>query len=364
MAFKDTVSDRSLLWDEGLFASLCERLRVAGGVAVFNQFVERFTQPSTALIATYPSVGDARFKQADALGHEMLAKGCVAPIILAGGMSTRYGSTLKAAECVWGNETFLSLRLRDIARYMKSAWLMANPLSAPALDVSVKQLSSVAHTHIFLQRLLPRIDIEGRIVHDEHGDASLCATGHGDLIDAVHRTGVVEQLKLMNVKYVVVSNIDNLGATVDPVVIGAHVLSGNAVTVEVVKRHGHDAGGIVAEVDERVQILESFRFDSQHRMAQNCWFNTNSMVLNVDALADLTALPWRVVTRPYKERTVLQFERLLGELTTLTDVHWLEVARDGIGSRFIPVKAARHLQMLGDHFMQRLVGERFGVRDS
>ena len=56
------------------------------------------------------------------------------------------------------------------------------------------------------------------------------------------------------------SNVDNLGATLDPAVIGAPLARGAALTAEVVRKEKGDKGGAPARLDGRPQIIEGFRF--------------------------------------------------------------------------------------------------------
>ena len=57
----------------------------------------------------------------------------------------------------------------------------------------------------------------------ESGKPSLYAPGHGDLFQALRRSGTLAALRERGVRVVTVSNVDNLGARVDPVVVGMHL---------------------------------------------------------------------------------------------------------------------------------------------
>ena len=91
------------------------------------------------------------------------------------------------------------------------------------------------------------------------GTPSLYAPGHGDLLDAIRRSGTLASLRERGVEHVAVSNVDNLGARLDPVVLGAHVLAGRPMTAEVARKEG-DMGGAPARVDGRLGLLEGPQF--------------------------------------------------------------------------------------------------------
>ncbi len=52
-----------------------------------------------------------------------------------------------------------------------------------------------------------------------------------------------------NCAYLLLHNIDTLGATIDPVVLGLHIASGACLSFEVITRRLEDRGGGLAKVD-------------------------------------------------------------------------------------------------------------------
>ena len=53
---------------------------------------------------------------------------------------------------------------------------------------------------------------------------------------------------------------------------------------------------------------------------------------------------WCEVEKKVQDTTVIQFERLLQELTAATPSAYVRVAREGTGSRFLPVKDFAELE--------------------
>jgi UTP--glucose-1-phosphate uridylyltransferase len=134
-------------------------------------------------------------------------------------------------------------------------------------------------------------------------------------------------------------NLDNLGASVDPLVLGWHIDAGAELTVEVVDKRPGDRGGIPARLDGRPVILENFRLPAGFDEDTVRVFNTNTFVADAAALRNLDMdWSWFRVEKSVDGRPAIQFERLVGELTSWLDSRFLRVPRAGGESRFLPAK--------------------------
>jgi UTP--glucose-1-phosphate uridylyltransferase len=111
------------------------------------------------------------------------------------------------------------------------------------------------------------------------------------------------------------------------------------VTCEVVDKLASDRGGIPAWVDGTLCVLEEFRIPPTFDPQTVRVFNTNVFHFDAAALLDLH-LPWTYFTVKKKVggHDVVQFERLVNEVTSYVPTAFLHVARDGARSRFLPVK--------------------------
>ncbi len=144
-------------------------------------------------------------------------------------------------------------------------------------------------------------------------------------------------------KLLLVSNVDNLAASLDPRVIGAHLRSGKGVTVEVVRKQQGDRGGVPVWVGDHLQIVEEFRLPEGFDGAQVPFFNTNTFAFDAEALDREFELEWFAVRRKVDGREAIQGERLLGQVTAFLPTQFLIVERDGIDGRFLPVKDQQEL---------------------
>ena len=97
-------------------------------------------------------------------------------------------------------------------------------------------------------------------------------------------------------------------------------------------------GRAPARLVGRPQIIGGFRFPRAFDQDSIPVFNTNTFMLNARALTRDFPLPYYRVEKQVDGATVIQFERLVGELTAFLDSVFLEVPRSGAQSRFLPVK--------------------------
>jgi UTP--glucose-1-phosphate uridylyltransferase len=140
------------------------------------------------------------------------------------------------------------------------------------------------------------------------------------------------------------SNVDNLGATLDPAMVALHHELKCAITAEVVRKEKGDKGGAPARLDGVPQIIEGFRFPKAFDQDSIPVFNTNTFLLDAAAIDRDFELPFYRVEKNVDGRTAIQFERLVGELTAFVPSRFVEVARTGEDGRFLPAKDPEELQ--------------------
>jgi UTP--glucose-1-phosphate uridylyltransferase len=170
------------------------------------------------------------------------------------------------------------------------------------------------------------------------------APGHGDLTFALRRSGVLDEFRRTGGRVLYMSNVDNVTATLDPAVIGAHLDSGAAITADVAPKEPGDKGGAPARVNGELQIVEAFRFPEGFDQDRIPVFNTNSFALDAEAIDRDFPLSWFAVEKKVDGEPVIQFEHLVGELTAFLPAQFLRVERYGPDARFQPVKDPAELE--------------------
>jgi len=311
-----------------------------------NVVAGRVEPPADDDVRQLPEQGSAAWDEARAVGAEALAAGRVAQVVLAGGMATRFGGVVKGVVEVLEGRSFLSWKLGETAR-------LADALGAavPVALMTSFQTDDVTRSHVatlgvpeplwFAQSVSLRLTDDGDLFLDD-GRPSLYAPGHGDLLEAIRNSGVLAALRGRGVEHIAVSNVDNLGARLDPVVVGAHLLAGRSMTAEVARKDG-DLGGAPARVDRRLGLLEGPQFPPGFDQTRIRVFNTNTTTFTLDAIDRAFDLPWLYVRKSVDGRTAVQLERLYHQAVWELDATFLEVPRSGPRGRFFPIKEPEDL---------------------
>src|SRR5580704_689180 len=320
--------------DEALLATFAERCAKPESTAIAGAIAE--LEPNDA--SPLPPPGTPDHDRLSTLGRQAIARGEVGVVILAGGMATRFGGVVKAAVSVVANRSFLAVKVAD-ARLAGGVPIFVMT-SAATHDRIVEQIASehLDPIECFPQHASLRLTPTGELFLHA-GKPEPYATGHGDLTFALRASGVLARLRAAGGKVLYMSNVDNVAATLDPVVIGAHLASGAAITAEVVRKEPGDRGGAPARVNDRAQIVEAFRFPNDFDQDRLALFNTNTFAFDAAAIDRDFELTYFRVEKSVGYRKAIQFERLVGQLTAFLPSHFLEVTRE----RFMPVKDPEEL---------------------
>jgi UTP--glucose-1-phosphate uridylyltransferase len=212
------------------------------------------------------------------------------------------------------------------------------------LDWLKQWQSPVIQVTPFVQSVSVRLTLDGKVFSDDKGSPSLYSTGHGDVPFAFAHSGFLEPFMEGGGQTLMVSNIDNIAATIDPAIIGLHAALGKSISVEVADKHAGDKGGAPATIDGVAQIVEAFRFPKEFDQDRIPVFNTNTLYVNTDALQKPGPLTWFAATKSVDHRTCVQFERLIGEMTAFHSSVFIRVSRQGNESRFEPIKEVGDIQ--------------------
>ena len=352
----------SYAFDSGTFADL--RGRVGSGV--LDPKANRLPEPpqplSKAPIDLRAAAADAADRDARlaALGEAALKGGKVAVLVLNGGMATRFGGGAKGVVPVVPGHPRVSFLAIKLAEVRQRAQALGTGIPVVLMHSFATQGPSQGHLaeidwagllerdrDWFAQSVMPRVLPDGTPLQDLDEAADLpdttlySAPGHGDTLGRLRQSGVLSRLRARGVEHILVSNVDNVGASLDPVVLGAHLDAAAGVSVEVVRRIEGDAGGCVAQLPGAVDaIVEGFRLPEPVDLADYPHFNTNTLWLSAEAVDRDIDLTWFAVRKtiewPGREQLeVVQFERLIGQVTEFVPSVYLEVDRQ---RRFLPIK--------------------------
>ena len=178
--------------------------------------------------------------------------------------------------------------------------------------------------------------------------------GHWFEIPNLLRNGVLAKLLTdrPQLRWLMLHNIDTVGADVDPALLGQHIASGASLSFEVITRRIEDRGGGLARVNGRVRLVEGLAMPREEAEFALRFYNTLTTWIDLDQLlatfelqrndlgneakvaAGIRALaakmPTYITIKDVKKRwgqgqedvfPVAQFEKLWGDMTALPEVN-------------------------------------------
>ncbi|HEY9898500.1 MAG TPA: UTP--glucose-1-phosphate uridylyltransferase [Pantanalinema sp.] len=328
---------------EQQFESLVSRYRSGEWTSRSNSLRAIVEPPSPGDIQRLPERGDAEYRALEALGREAIEAGAVGALILAGGMATRFNwDHPKGIYPILDGASFLELKIRWIREHSATMpiFIMTSFHTHEAIKAHLEEHghfgADPSGIHLFQQYRFRRLSPDGAYFSSPDGSEDHAAPGHGDFVAVLNQTGLLQRFMAEGGRYLLFSNVDNLGASIEPAIIGCHIKSGRQMTVEVAAKLPGDKGGAPARVDGRMQLVEGFAFPADFDQDRIPVFNTATYVFTAEALRGPIELPWYVVEKRVNGQPVIQFEHLAGDLTCQLKTGFVEIDRD---ERFIPVKS-------------------------
>lgn len=110
--------------------------------------------------------------------------------------------------------------------------------------------------------------------------------GHWYELPNLFRNGVLTRLlaERPRLRYLMLHNIDTLGASPDPAVLGAHMLSGACLSFEVISRRLEDRGGGLARVNGQLRLVEGLAMPREEIEFHLTFYNSNTCWIDLDQL--------------------------------------------------------------------------------
>jgi UTP--glucose-1-phosphate uridylyltransferase len=336
--------------------------RVQAGVATMIASSELEPAPDVAKLEDLPDV------------DPVTALERVAVIKLNGGLATSMGllqpkSLLEARDERSFLEIIIGQTLSLRQRYgLGLPLLLMNSESTHwatlALIADYPEITSPDLAPDFLQSMVPKLDAKTMMPVRWTPAPGLewCPPGHGDVYAALYGTGRLDALLNQGFRYAMISNSDNLGATVDHRIAAHMAREQIPFLMEVVvgtradRKGGHIAqrlsdGQLVLRELAQTPMEDSDSFRDYKRWR---YYNTNSLWIDLEALRErlttgggleLPVITNRKTVDPRKPEStsVLQLESAMGAaIASFPEAQVLEVPR----TRFVPVKTNDDLMLL------------------
>lgn len=293
---------------------------------------------------------------------------------LNGGLGTSMGlDKAKSLLEVKGGAAFLDLTAKQVVSMRKKfqqpiKFMLMNSFntSKDTLSFLAKYPSIIEDPGIELvQNKVPKIDkaTNSPATWSVNPNNEWCPPGHGDLYTALYGSGKLDELLAQGVKYMFVSNSDNLGATLDVDILSYFAKGDYPFLMECCKRTEADKkGGHLAEraTDKQLILRESAQCADADEAAfqditKHQFFNTNNLWVRLDMLKTMMDSKGGFVPLP----TILNGKTVDPQQGDSTPVWQLETAMGAAiecfkgasaivvpRSRFAPVKKCSDLLLL------------------
>ncbi len=208
----------------------------------------------------------------------------------------------------------------------------------------------------FQQNKFPRLHSDGLspLTPAKWGDQAYYPTGHGDFYQCVWQQGILQKLIDAGREILFISNADNLGAVVDPVILNYMDEFNIPFLMEMTAKTPADVkGGTLYQQNGKLKLLEIARVPDD-KVDEFCdqkkfkVFNTNNIWINLVALKNRLKkgpleLSVMVNRKNVGEIPVVQLETAIGSgLECFEGAVGLTVSRE----RFLPVKKTDDLLLV------------------
>ncbi|KAI9138787.1 UTP--glucose-1-phosphate uridylyltransferase family [Paraphysoderma sedebokerense] len=320
---------------------------------------DKISSPAPEQIIPYPKLPKCPAEKES----QLLSK--LAVLKLNGGLGTTMGCVgPKSAIEVRDGLTFLDLTVRQI-EYLNTQSKVGVPLilmNSFNTDEETKKIVQKYMGHqvtilTFNQSRFPRIYKDSLTPCPQHPDEAVekgnwYPPGHGDLFESLENSGLLDQLLAQGKEYIFVSNVDNLGATVDTAILNHVYESGAEFVMELTDKTKADIkGGTLIDYEGHPRLLEIAQVPAEHvddfkSIKKFKIFNTNNLWISLKAIKRILQereMNLDVIVNVKSTESgekVIQLETAVGAaIKHFNNAHGLNVPR----SRFLPVKSTSDL---------------------
>ena len=339
------------------------------GNQLYEEPQQNVVEPAEVVPAAYATSREAATYRRH--GENLLRRGRVAVLIVAGGQGSRLGidapkGAVKATP-VRAKSLFClhAQKVLALSRKYGSA-IPVFIMTSRANDAETKQFFAdnayfglnKDSVYFFVQGMLPSVTPQGKLTFSREGGLFMNPDGHGGTFTALKKNGCLDIMKAQEVEEIFYFQVDNpLVQICDPLFVGLHNAAGAQMSSKVVKKRSYEEKvGIIARVDGRTRVIEYSDMSDEMRYATNelgeMLFWAGSIAIHMIRRDFAEALTSKGLHLPYHkankviqtlddaghpvEKKVVKFETFIFDALPLADKSiTLEVFRD---EEFAPVK--------------------------
>ena len=308
-------------------------------------------------VSELPDKGSEPYERLKALGTSHLGR--CAMVKLNGGRSTTMGGQVpKCMVNAKDGMSFLDIVMRQVAANNDTSGVEVPLVLMNSFFTDQVSQEIVGRTPIilmnFVQNEYPRIRQDNLMPLETGEDEDWCPAGHGDFYHSFYGSGLVDALLELGLRYVFVSNIDNLSAVLSPVILGMMIDQNRDFVMEVTAKTPVDVkGGAPVFYRDRLSLLEIAQVPEKYQddfqdIERFGYFNTNNLWIDLISLKKIMMekkmqLPIIQNRKEINGHKIIQIETAMGAaLSSFRQPGLFNVPR----YRFAPVKKVSDLEQL------------------
>jgi UDP-N-acetylglucosamine/UDP-N-acetylgalactosamine diphosphorylase len=212
-----------------------------------------------------------KYRQARAIGEQLLRQNQVAAFVVAGGQGSRLG---------WDGPkgTFPATPIKNkplfqcFAEYIRAMELRFNSTIPFYLMTSTANHQATVnfwHAHnyfglpesqvmFFSQDMLPAVGLDGKVLLETPGTLALSPNGHGGSLLALHKSGALANMRNRGITQISYFQVDNpIVRCVDPLFLGLHEMEHSDMSSKILpKVSSREKLGNICLVDGKMTVIE------------------------------------------------------------------------------------------------------------
>jgi hypothetical protein len=211
----------------------------------------------------------------------------------------------------------IGLRLVPNERDLRFAW---EQVPQKQLDVQQQKMRESVHAALINWA---RATGQASDYTDNTPHQCLHPVGHWFEFPNTLRNGVLAAIlrERPQLRYLMLHNIDTLGADLNPALLGRHIQTGNCLTFEVINRRLEDRGGGLARVNGRVRLLEGLAMPREEDEFSLSYYNSMTTWIDLEQfLAAFGLTRADLDNEPRVSAAVRDFAARIPTYITLKDV--------------------------------------------
>ena len=250
------------------------------GSFLYQEPPAKVVEPAEVVPASYAATEDARTYYGH--GEDLLRRGRVAVVIVAGGQGSRLGINAPKGVVevtpVSSKSLFCLHAQKIVALCLKyGTSIPVFIMTSRANNAQTKEFFA-KHSYFglnrddvffFVQGMLPSVTPEGKFIVSREGGLFMNPDGHGGTFSALRKNGCLDTMKEKGIEEIFYFQVDNpIVKVCDPLFVGLHNLGKAQMSSKVVKKRSYEEKvGVIARVDGRTKVIEYSDMGDEMRYA-------------------------------------------------------------------------------------------------